>query len=244
MAITLRAAGAWAAGSTAPAPGLPAGVAAGDLMILFVGCKPFNATINTPTGWTAIPNTAGNNGSTASGIDTGSVLWAAFYRPWVTGDAGPSISITSGNVSLAVIHAFTPTTGSVFLPPVGHRGSDTTSDTGFSLTMGADFGINANDMLLSHAVIAGDNSTFGTPTISAAGCTFSATTESPATEGTTATGNDLEASAFWATCSTGPSSAAAVCGWTLSVAQTGGGTCIAIKEVVPNRFLSSMGVGT
>ena len=98
MAIALRAAGAWAAGSTAPAPTIPAGTTTGDIMLLYVGCKPYNATINTPSGWTAIAAASGSNGTTANGTDTGSVLWATFYREWLSGAANPTISITSGNV--------------------------------------------------------------------------------------------------------------------------------------------------
>jgi hypothetical protein len=214
------------------------------MMILFVGCKPYNATINTPTGWTLITGSNGANGTTASGIDTGSVLWAAFYRMWVSGDAAPTVSITSGNVALASIRGFTPTSGAKFFIPVAAKGSDTSSGTGFSLTMDADIGIIAGDMLVNGAVLPGDNSTFGTPTISATGATFSACTESPATEGTTASGQDLEASAYYATCSTGPASAAAVCGWTLSVAQTGGGNLVRLREYVPDYQLTLLGVGT
>lgn len=244
MAITLRAAGAWGVGTTSVTPALPAGIAAGDLMIMFVGCKPYTATINVPAGWTLITGTNGANGAVASGIDTGSVQWAAMYRSWATGDAAPAVSITSGNVCLGVIHGFTPTSGSKFLIPVGAKGSDTSSDTAFSLTMDANFGIAAGDMLVNGSVIAGNNSTFGTPVLTAAGATFSAVTESPATEGTTANGNDLEASAYYATCSTGPASAAAVASWTLSIAQTGGGSLVRLREYIPNFAMTLLGTGT
>lgn len=244
MAITLRAAGAWASGSTSIAPALPAGIAAGDIMILFVGCKPYTATINVPAGWTLIEGTDGANGTTASSIDLGSVLWKAMYRSWVSGDAAPTVSITSGNVSLGVIHGFLPTSGSKFHIPVGAKGSDTSSGVALLLTMDVDFGIDAGDMLVNGAVIAGNDAIFSLPTITAAGATFSAATESPATEGTTTTGNDLEASAFWATCSTGPSIAAAVAGWTLSAVQTGGGSLVRIREYIPNKMLTLLGTGS
>ncbi len=109
MTIALRASGAWAAHTTSPAAALPAGVAAGDMMILFIGCKPYTATIATPAGWTALSAASGTNGTTASGVDIGSVQWATFYRIFVAGDAAPTLSVTSGNPSLAVIRAYTKT---------------------------------------------------------------------------------------------------------------------------------------
>ena len=77
MTIALRAAGAWAAGSSSLAPALPAGSAAGDRMVLFVACKPFGITISTPSGWTALAAGTGTNGSTGSGIAT---LTPVLYR--------------------------------------------------------------------------------------------------------------------------------------------------------------------
>lgn len=229
MTITITA-GAWAAGSTAPAPALPASPQAGDVHVLFIGCKPSAATINTPSGWTAIPNTNGTNGVVANGVDVGSVAVAAFYRRWVSGDANPTISITLGNVALAVIHRFRPTTGFSILTPVGEKGSDNTSDTAFSCTMGSDIDIKIDDAVVGYSYIAGDSATFGTPTLSATGVTFGTVTEAPATEGTTTTGNDAEASAMTAIPTAGRSSAAAVVGWTLSAAQTGMSNLIRVRE--------------
>lgn len=232
MAITLRAAGAWAAGTTSVAPTIPGGTAAGDIMLLHVVCKPFSATINTPTGWTLVPGTDGANGSTASGIDSGSVQQKTFFRLWVTGDGTPTVSITSGNVALGVIKSFQKASAAGWAHPLGAKGSDTSSGTGFSLTMDQDPGITNGDMLDAVSVIAGDNSTFGTPTMTATSATLAAVTESPATEGTTAGGNDLEATAGHSACTAGTATAAPVVGWTLSVAQTGGGALTRLREIV------------
>lgn len=232
MAIALRAAGAWAAGTGSVAPALPAGIAAGDIMVMFVGCKPFSATIVTPSGWTRLSGADGTNGSTASGVDTGSVQWAVFIREWVSGDAAPTVTITSGNVALGMIIGFSKSATKVW-DVAGAKGSDTSSGTPFSLTMDANPGIISGDMLVSGSVIAGDNATFGTPTMTATGATIGAVTESPTTEGTTAGGNDLEASNCYAAVTAGPASAAPVVGWTLSVAQTGGGAISRLREVDP-----------
>lgn len=229
MAIALRAAGAWAVGTTSVAPAIPAGTAAGDMMIMYVGCKPFGATIVTPAGWTPIPGTNGANGAVASGVDTGSVQWAAFQRPWVSGDGAPTVTVTSGNVALGVIHSFSKSDDAAW-SVAGAKGSDTSSGTGFSLTMDANPGIVSGDFLSTMSVIAGDNSTFGTPTITATSATIGTVTENPATEGTTAGGNDLEASASTAAVTAGAATAAPVVGWTLSVAQTGGGCIVRLRE--------------
>ena len=229
MSITYGGAGAWAAGSTSVTPALPATPNSNRRHILFVGCKPFGATINTPAGWTALAAGSGTNGSVANAIDLGSVRWAIFWRDWQSGDAAPTVSVTTGNVTLAVIRGFDKGAGDTWEAPVAGKGSDTTSGTGFSIASDVDLGIAAGDFIAHGAVIAGNNATFGTPTLTATGCTFGAVTESPATEGATATGNDLEASASYAECTAGPSSAAPVAGWTLSVAQTGGGSIVRLR---------------
>lgn len=232
MAIGFRSAGAWASGSTSVAPALPTGSAAGDMMVMFVGCKPFNATINKPNGWAILNAGSGVNGSVASGIDTGSVQWATFYREWRSGDTAPTVSITSGNVALGSIRGFTKAATESWLEPVSGKGSDNTSGTGFSITSDVNMEIVSGDYVVHGGVIAGNNATFGTPTLTANGCTFGTVTESPATEGATATGDDLEASAFYTNCTAGPSNAAPVAGWTLSAAQTGGGSITRLRVVV------------
>ncbi len=81
MTITARTAGAWKAGSTSLASiALPASIAAGDMMVMFVGCKPYTATINTPSGWTKLSSGSGANGTTGSGTDSGSHIWQRISR--------------------------------------------------------------------------------------------------------------------------------------------------------------------
>lgn len=229
MTIGLRNSGAWSSGSTSVSPSLPASPAAGDRMVLFVASKPYSVTINTPTGWTQI-GTQQTNGSSAAGIDTGSVTWAVFYRDWQSGDTAPSVSITGGNVSLACIHGFTKTEAS-WDTTTAYFGSDTSTNTNYSATVASSSGnIKGNDYLAHFTVIAGNNATFGSPTITATSATIGTVTEDPASEGSTATGNDLEASCATAPVTSGTSSADAVCGWTLSASQTGGSALVRMRE--------------
>jgi len=230
MAI-VRLAAAWKAGSTANAAPLPATPQAGDLHIKFCAAKPYNATLVDLAGWTPITGTNGSNGTVANGTDVGSVVWKAWYRYWVAGDsATPSFAVTTGNTNLGVIVRFRPTAGSTIDTPVGAKGFDVTSGTGYSATMDAAIEIAINDILDNFTFLPGNNSTFGTPTITATGATLGTVTENPVTEGSSATGLDCEASASTCICTAGSSSSAAVVGWTLSVAQTGGGCFIRIRE--------------
>src|SRR3990167_7161408 len=230
MSIAVRAAGAWSPGTSGFTVGIPAGTTTGDIMLLFLGHKPYSATIDTPTGWTKIAATEGANGTTASGVDTGSVKWACFYREWQSGDGNPTVqAVSSSTPALTVILSFSKTAAS-WETPAAAKGSDTSSGTGSSLTMDADPGITVDDMLAAFSVIAGNDATFGTPTITAASATIGTVTETPATEGTTTLQDDLEASASTALCTAGTGTAAPVVGWTLSAAQTGGGSTALLRE--------------
>jgi hypothetical protein len=57
---------------------LPTGRANGDMLVIFIGGKQYNATIGTPSGWTSIGTST--NGTTNAGVDTGSTKLQAFYR--------------------------------------------------------------------------------------------------------------------------------------------------------------------
>lgn len=229
MTIGVRTAGAWASGSTSISTNLPTSVAAGDMMVLFVGCKPYNATIADISGWTRL-GTQQANGTTGSGIDTGSVAWTVFYRQFVNGDTAPTVTVTTGNVALACIFGFTKTE-SAWATPAAYFGSDTTSGTDYSVTAASSTGLNAGDYLCAGTVISGNDATLGTPTCSATGVTIGTVTQAPASNGSTNTGQDLAAAGFYAPVDSGGlSTANAVLGWTLSAGQTGGSALVRVRE--------------
>lgn len=101
MAISFVAAGTFASGTTTAAPGLPAGVAAGDLLILAV--ETANVAVATPAGWNVATSSPVSTGpaNTAGGIRL-SVFWRFFQ----TGDTAPSVSATGADHTTARIHAF------------------------------------------------------------------------------------------------------------------------------------------
>lgn len=227
MTITVTAGGG-ATGTTAPAPTLPASPQAGDLHVLFIVGKPYTLTRNVPSGWTLITGTDGVNGSVASGTRVGSVSWAAYYRYWQSGDSDPVISWTSGFPTEALIIRFRPTSGYTIDTPVGAKGSDVSSGTGYSATMDANPGITAGDVLAHFTGTPSEIATFSSPTITATGATIGTVTLQ--NQVNTTTGADGSAGVATAPVSSGTASAAPVCGWTLGSASTGGGACVRIRE--------------
>lgn len=223
-------AGTWAVGSTAPAPALPASPQAGDVHVLFICGKPYSLTRNTPSGWTLITGTDGTNGTVASATQVGSVSWATYYRVWQSGDSDPTISWTSGFPTEAVIVRLRPASGYTIDTPVGAKGNDTSSGTGYSATIDANPGITIDDVLLSFTATPSDAATFSSPTITATGITANPITLQ--NQVATTTGADGSAALATAPVAYGTASAAPVCGWTLGAASTGGGSLVRIRQTL------------
>jgi hypothetical protein len=169
--ITLRAVGAHTAAAAAVtplAPGVPAGVVAGDMSILTVQGKRTAAatapTVTTPTGWTLISTT--HAPGVVAGVDTGSNTVANFYRTDTY--TAPSI-VTSGFDSAgAVITAYT-TAGTSWAAPVVTSGSDTVSGAGGSITGAAGLDVAPLDLVQVSAGLSGDIGAVTVPTIGGMG---------------------------------------------------------------------------
>ncbi|MFZ2540710.1 MAG: hypothetical protein WAW75_02930 [Gallionella sp.] len=227
MSIYLRGAGGWAAGQTSIATSIPAGTVAGDMMLLFIGGKQYDETITDPSGWTLLSAGSGANGTVAMGLDTGSVVWKVYYREFVAGDTGPTIT-TDGNVNIALIKSYKKTKAT-WVTPVAAKGSDTSSGTSLSMTMDADVGIIAGDMICHFACKPSDAGTMTVPTITATSATFGTVLNLPVTNASTLLGNDFGGASSEALCTAGTATAAAVCGWTIT-ANTGGGCIVRLRE--------------
>jgi hypothetical protein len=65
------------------APPLPAGLSAGNMMVLKVSHRNTAATITTPTGWTRVASGSGH--------------FEHFYRPYQAGDTAPSVAFSGGS---------------------------------------------------------------------------------------------------------------------------------------------------
>lgn len=98
---TFVAKGAWAAGTTSFSPGIPAGMAAGDFMILDV--HTCNQAVTTPSGWTIV---TGSPISTGTANTAGGTRLTQYYRWWQSGDAAPSVAVTGGTVSNGIISGY------------------------------------------------------------------------------------------------------------------------------------------
>lgn len=230
MTLAARTPGAWAEGTTSVTPALPAASAVGDMMVLFVGAKPYNCTIGTPAGWTAI-HAQQTNGSTASSVDDGSVTWRSFYRIKESGDGDPAVTVTSGNVTLAVVHAYSKTKA-VWKAPTAYHGSDTSSGSNLNLTFSSSSGaLTSGDELISCMVLPTDTPNPASPAISATSATIGTVTESPSTDGSSTNGDDLRASTATASVTAGTSSADATGSWAFLTTTTGGGALIRLREV-------------
>lgn len=106
--ITFVNKGAWSAGTTSCTPGIPASMVAGDFMIMTIHTP--NQAVTTPTGWTIVTSSPVSTGTANT---AGGTRVSTYYRWWQSGDAAPTVSVTSGTVTNGII--------------AGYRGVDTTT---------------------------------------------------------------------------------------------------------------------
>jgi hypothetical protein len=214
-------------GSTTVSAGLPASLANGDIVLLFVITKPDTATINTPTDWTLAVNVAGGGGTTGNGL--GPTRQAVFYRikdaSW---SSLPAVSITSGNSSAAVALRYTKTQG--VWEVAAASGAYTADGTAWSATMGSNPGITAGDMCVFGSSNKDELPTWSAQAVTATGISAwgTANERTEALEGTT--GNDIGGMVFDRPVTTGTASAAAVVTATASSASRGTQTLIRLRE--------------
>jgi hypothetical protein len=180
MTVTWQTLGAFATGAASAAPGLPASTASGDLLI--IGCAFGNlndAALDTPTGWTVIPNTLEFGGDGAAyGVDAGNRGVIAFMRI-ADGTEGATITVTNPGtgtttrVTSAQIMRFTKTGASFFVSAT--NGEDNTDAVGYSAT-GDSVLIPANgDQGIAVTAWNPDSATAGTPTLTWDGVANTAT---------------------------------------------------------------------
>jgi hypothetical protein len=101
MSASFVAKGAWGAGTTSFSPGIPAGMAAGDFMVLDV--HTCNQAVTTPSGWTPFTGTPISTGTAGA---AGGTRLTQFYRWWQSGDTAPTVSVSGGTVSNGIISGY------------------------------------------------------------------------------------------------------------------------------------------
>jgi hypothetical protein len=201
-----------ATNGTSVSPTHPAGIGAGDVLVLVIGQKPNAAnggTVTTPAGWTLREEklAAGGYGTSLT-ADVGNTNLRFYTKNTVSGSESGTLAVTvaTSGICWATIILVPADGGSI---SYGATDGEDPSAGNVSLAGAADPGFAAGDMALWALCIPTDVSTptqFSAHAITAAGVTFGAATELG--EADTATNNDMGGMIAWASVSAGTSSGA------------------------------------
>lgn len=235
MAISQKSVGSWAANNaTTQTVTLPTH-AAGDMLIVRAGCKPYTATPHIDTsGWAAVA-TAYANGTTANGDGVGSVVVCAWYKiATSSSETNPVITWdTTAAPGMAVAVCYQKASNESWVTPTGDGGPDNSAGTSHSATIQSHVSVTAGDMIDFFSVQR-DNTTQTVPTITQSGVTFGTVAEYPTTAGSSTTSNDIAADGGYRLASSGTSSAAAIVTGTLSTSETGASWMTRLRvEIIP-----------
>lgn len=236
MSIAFGAAGAVAYGTTSVAPAYPAGIAAGQLLLVKIGTRPGNTvTATLPSGgWWRVGESIGTFGTT--GLDAGPTRAVVFAKIATGSESGTlSITVTSGDACFAYMESWTCAAGARFSLEL-FTGQDSSSGTGYSAAATAYAGALVTGDFLSALIVkptdAGSTAAWSAHGFTATGITFSARTE--VAEAATANGNDLGGVGFYASVSSGTMSGTSITATaTLSNASYGPAAIVRIREITP-----------
>lgn len=207
MAISFISGSGYVAGTTSLSIPYPVGIESGDLIILFVTNKyPANGP-STPSGFTAPANNQYTGGAGAAGGDSGEVYITAFTRIADGTETGNlAVTITSANCSIGAMALFRKASDMDWdIACAG--GSDNSVGTAWSVTAGADPGIQAGDYIATESSINTDSYSFSSVALTATGVTFG----SPLfDQDTTNSGDDCGTTSSLHSVDSGTSSAAPV----------------------------------
>lgn len=160
----------------------------GDMLIAFLAGKAYNANISPPSGWTSIGSST--NGTTSSGVDTGSTKIQVFWK--IAGASEPTsylFTVTSNTIFMSMIHTYRTTTS--WNTPTG-VGAVNTSTTGWNnIESNTTLALLQDTYLPICFVSNTDSSTITTlPFLSAPNRTLASYTAKPITAYTTSDGDD------------------------------------------------------
>jgi hypothetical protein len=210
VAIAFRASSTPAFLTATTAIVIPTAQLTGDIMFLVASGKPYNSTTTcTTSGWASLGR--GESGTTAAGIDIGSMMTEIWWKV-AESDTETNPTLTEGatawNVMAGWIIVFSKGAGETWETPVVRYGGDETDGTSISINFGTDPGGAVNDFILAGL---GTNSDALSPmatdmALSWTGITFGAAIG--AGEWESATGGDMGFHANAWPVTAGPSSAA------------------------------------
>lgn len=207
-----------AASGTSVAPAYPAGLAAGDLLVMVLGQKPSSAnggTATTPSSPWALDGsrTGANDGDTGGytttlAADTGNCNIYQYSKECTGSESGTlSVTVGTNDVSWAQMLLLRKPSGASWSVATV-TGKDTAGGN-VSITGGSDPGVAAGDYVVAAMVIPTDVTTpaqFSAEAFSQTGVTFGTVTEHGEPDSTN--GNDIGGVVFGAPVTAGPSSAA------------------------------------
>lgn len=236
MALTFQSSTVSANNATATAVPVayPTSTDSGDLLVLLVGTKPFNAVIQTPSFWTPLGSVT--NGSTGQGADTGSVLMAAYVvEAYATLTGNLTVNITSANSSYASMYRVTKASGQYYSTGFA-SGTDTAAGTGWSVTFGSNPGITSGDIVIVGGVWSTDvSNTISASAVAATSATFTGVVAAGDQNPRVTTNNQLGGNTNHAACSAGTASANPT--WTATHTATtnnaGSAVMVRLREATP-----------
>lgn len=225
---TYGAIGTGANGSTTVAPTYPAGITAGQYLVLIVTSGATNSeTPTTPSGWTFLATGASTDGS--YGVDTGPRRVTAFGKVATGSESGTvTVSITNGGTCRGTITRFTKA-GSGSWDVEAQGANDSTSGTGVSMTF-ASMNWNTGDAVLVATGQRVDSATQSAQSLTASGVTFGTRTNRAATAVTTGNDHRHTVDTFAAISSTSDVDAAPTWAYTASAAASAGGVIVRLRE--------------
>jgi hypothetical protein len=166
---------ALAAGTTSAAPAYPAGLAAGDLLVIGLTSKYAAPTI--PSGWYCLASAILSGGAGANGIDTGVVYGALLYK-YATGSETGTQAVSAGvNSCLGGMLAYRRAPGTSWALAAASAARNSGGSTAWSTTASTDPGLRADDLVVVLSAINADTYTYTAEALSASGATFGTATE-------------------------------------------------------------------
>jgi hypothetical protein len=207
----------------------PASIAWRDVLVLLVGVKAYSITITTPAGWTKLGEVT--NGTTAQGLDTGSVKMAAYYKVAAGNESGGSLTVAmpSANSAYACIYRITKAADRDVVAAFA-SGTDTTANTSWSVAYSSNPGITAGDLIIVGGVWSTDLArTVSASAIAATSATFSGIVAAGDQNPRVTTNNDLGGNTNHALCATGTASANPSWTATHTVGTNGAGSAVLVR---------------
>lgn len=227
--VTFGAIGTGANGSTTVAPSYPSGITAGQYLVAVVTSGATNSETPTDSGskWTLLATGASTDGT--YGVDTGPRRVTAFGCIADGSESGTyTFNITNGGTCRGTISRFTKAgSGDWVVDAVG--GDDSTSGTGFSVTLGS-VNWNTGDATLVAVGQRVDTVTQSSQSLTASGVTFGSRTNQASTAVTTGNDHRHVVDTFAAVSGTSNVNAAPTWSYTGSAACSGGCVIVRLRE--------------